>query len=101
MVNKNRHDGTGRKIKNVSRDWTAYIFLLDGTGRRIKTLMTGPDGIEFLLRREVTVLLFFRRHGTVHFFFNDGTGRYAYFFTAQEGGTQKNADLGTKVTSCM
>ena len=65
MVSKDRHDGTGQKIKIVTtgrdgiyiyifarRDGTVQIICHDGTGRNIISSTTGRDGT-----------FFFRRHG--------------------------------------
>ena len=93
MVSKDRHDGTGQKIKIVTtgrdgiyffarRDGTVHVVFHDGTGRYINSSTTGRDGT-----------FFFSTARAVHFCFHDGTGRYAYFFTAAQESAMKNTLL--------
>ena len=70
MVSKDRHDGTGQKIKIVTtgrdgiyiyarRDGTVQIICHDGTGRNIISSTTGRDGTFFFsTARAVHLILF-------------------------------------------
>ena len=90
----------------------------DGTGNKV--VMTGRDGIYFLLRRDGTVVIIFQDGNGRYIisstttgidgtsFFLDGTGRYIFVFTTGRDGTlhiffhctekrnAKHTDLGTK-----
>ena len=82
--------------KTLRRNWTVCKYRLDWTEREIKIVMTGRDGIQFLPRREMTVLPFLStaRGGIFMFSRLDGTVRIIFHCTGERNA--KRTNLGTK-----